>query len=154
MVDIGLRSTRIRTRDNRTVIVPNNIISTDQVVNYSYPDSHYRIQFEIGIAYGQDVEQVRRIIVDAVRQVDGVLPDRPVDALYVTMSDVAMIFRVRWWLESYVDTRYMFDRVNTALQKAFDEAGIELAIAEMDINILDKPGDNDDNQQNPHESDG
>ena len=154
VVDIGLRSTRIRTRDNRTVIVPNNIISTDQVVNYSYPDSHYRIQFEIGIAYGQDVEQVRRIIVDAVRQVDGVLPDRPVDALYVTMSDVAMIFRVRWWLESYVDTRYMFDRVNTALQKAFDEAGIELAIAEMDINILDKPGDNDDNQQNPHESDG
>ncbi len=147
VVDIGLRSTRIRTRDNRTVIVPNNTISTDQVVNYSYPDPRYRIQFEIGVSYGQDIEKVRQIIVGAVRQVEGVLSDKPVDALYVTMGESAMIFRVRWWIESYVDTRRMFDRVNTALQRAFNEAGIELAINTMDINILNKPGDRNDKSQ-------
>ena len=139
VVDIGLRSTRVRTRDNRLVIVPNNSISTSQIVNYTYPDPRYRIEIEIGVGYGQDIEKVREIIVDTVSQVQGVLPDRPVDALYVQMGPSAMIFRVRWWIDSYVDTRRMFDRVNTALQKALDEAGIEMPFDTMDINIHHTP---------------
>jgi small-conductance mechanosensitive channel len=140
VVDIGLRSTRIRTRDNRLVIVPNNTISTDQVVNYTYPDPRYRIQIEIGIAYGQDIEKVRQVLVETVKKVEGVLPDKPVDALYVNMGDSAMTFRVRWWIHSYVDTRRMFDRVNTALQGALENAGISSPFNTLDINILNMPG--------------
>ena len=51
VVDIGLRSTRIRTSDNRLVIIPNNVISTDQIVNYSFPDPRYRIQLELAVGY-------------------------------------------------------------------------------------------------------
>jgi small-conductance mechanosensitive channel len=140
VVDIGTRTTRIRTRDNRLVIVPNGTIGKSQVVNYTYPDPHYRIEMELGIGYGEDIEKVRRIIVDTVRNVEGVLRDQPVDALYVKMGDSDMIFRVRWWIESYVDTRRMFDQVNTALQEAFDEAGIEMP-GTYDVNL--KIGDED-----------
>jgi small-conductance mechanosensitive channel len=139
VVDIGLRTTRIRTLDNRLVIVPNNSISSSQIVNYTYPDPQYRIQIEIGIGYGQDIENVRKIIIDAVSHVEGVLQDKPVDALYVDMAPSAMIFRVRWWIHSYVDTRRMFDRVNTALQNALDEAGVEMPFDTLDINIHNKP---------------
>jgi small-conductance mechanosensitive channel len=125
VVEIGLRTTRIRTRDNRMVIVPNSIIGSNQVVNYTFPDPRYRIQTHVGIAYGTDIETVRRIITDAVRTVDDVLPDEPVDALYNEMGDSAMIFRVRWWIESYTDTRGVIDRVHTTLQNALDAAGIE-----------------------------
>jgi small-conductance mechanosensitive channel len=72
--------------------------------------------------------------------VDGVLPDKPVDALYVKMGDSAMTFRVRWWIHSYVDTRRIFDRVNTALQIALDNAGITCPYNTLDINILNIPG--------------
>jgi small-conductance mechanosensitive channel len=147
VVDIGLRTTRIRTRDNRLVIVPNNSIATDQVVNYTYPDPQYRIQIEIGVGYGQDIEAVRQVIIDAVSNVEGVLPDKPVDALYVEMGPSAMTFRVRWWIESFVDTRRMFDRVNTALQKALDEAGVSLPFDTMDINIVHMPGVENDEQK-------
>jgi len=142
-----LRSTRIRTRDNRMVIIPNNTISTDQIVNYTYPDPRYRIQIEIGIGYGQDVEMVRKVLVEAVRTVEGVLPDKPVDALYETMGDSAMIFRVRWWIHSYVDTRRMFDRVNTTLQSALDAAGIKCPFNTLDIHILNMPGEHADTAQ-------
>jgi small-conductance mechanosensitive channel len=125
VVDIGLRTTRIRTRDNRLVIVPNSVIGNNQVINYTYPDSRYRIQTHVGIAYGTDVETARQILVDAVRTVEGVLEDKPVDALYIEMGGSAMVFRVRWWIESYVDTRRMFDQVHTSLQTALDAAGIE-----------------------------
>jgi MscS family membrane protein len=135
VVDIGLRTTRIRTRDNRMVIVPNSSIGANQVINYTYPDPRYRIQTHVGIAYGTDIEQARRIIVDTVRQVEGVLQDKPVDALYIEMGDSAMIFRVRWWIESYVDTRRMFDRVHTVLQHALDEAGIESPFPTQSLNV-------------------
>jgi len=125
VVDIGLRTTRIRTRDNRMVIVPNSVISKNQVINYTFPDPRYRIQIHIGIGYGSNIEEVRQLIIETVRQVDGVLPDKPVDSLYIEMGESDMIFRIRWWIESYEDTRRMYDRVNTALQGAFDAHDID-----------------------------
>jgi MscS family membrane protein len=139
VVEIGLRTTRIRTRDNRMVIVPNSVIGKNQVINYTYPDPKYRIQTHVGIAYGTDIEAARRIIVDTVRQVEGVLPDRPVDALYVEMGDSAMVFRVRWWIESYGDTRRMFDKVHTVLQRALDDAGIECPFPTQTLNLQFDP---------------
>ena len=124
VIEIGLRSTRILTRDNRLIIVPNSIIGANQIINYSYPDPFYRIQLHVGVAYGTNIEHVRELIVATVKEVDGVYPERGVDALYVEMGDSAMIFRVRWWIETYADTRRMVDKVNTALQRAFDEHGI------------------------------
>ena len=126
VVDIGLRSTRIRTRDNRMVIVPNSVIGKSLIVNHSYPDTEYRIQIHVGVAYGTDIEQARQIITDAVRQVEGVLPEHPVEALFLEFGDSALIFRIRWWLETYVDTRRMFDRVNTAIYQGLRGAGIEI----------------------------
>jgi small-conductance mechanosensitive channel len=140
VVEIGLRTTRIRTRDNRMVIVPNSIIGRNQVINYTYPDPQYRIETHVRVAYGTDIKAARRVIVDAIRHVEGVLPDKPVDALYIDMGDSAMVFRVRWWIESYEDTRRMFDRVHTCLQKALDEAGIKLPYPTQSLNIRSDPG--------------
>jgi MscS family membrane protein len=139
VVEVGLRTTRIRTRDNRMVIVPNSLIGKNQVINYTYPDPRYRIQTHVGVAYGTDIETARRVLVEAVRGVEGVLPDKPVDALYHEMGDSAMIFRVRWWIESYADTRRITDRVHTALQEALDEAGIECPYPIQTVNLQVEP---------------
>lgn len=125
VIDIGLRSSRIRTRDNRMVIVPNSVIAKSLIVNHSFPDSQYRIQIELGIGYGTDLEKAKKTIIDAVESVEGVLPDRPVEALFLHFGDSAMTIRVRWWLESYIDTRRMFDRVNTAIYYALEKAKID-----------------------------
>jgi len=135
VVDIGLRSTRIRTRDNRMVVVPNSQIGKSLVVNYAYPNDQYRLQIHIGIAYGTDIEIARKVMIDAVQGVEGVLPDRPVEALFLEFGDSSLIFRVRWWLESYVDTRRMFDRVNTALYKALQQADIQLPFPQLDVHL-------------------
>jgi MscS family membrane protein len=141
VVDIGLRSSRIRTLDNRMVIIPNSIIGKSLIVNHSYPDTQYRIQIHIGVGYGSDLELARQTMIEAVRGVEGVLPDRPVEALFLEFGDSALIFRVRWWLESYVDTRRMFDQVNTALYKALNKAGIEIPFPQRDVHHKIDAGD-------------
>ena len=146
VIEIGVRTTNIRTRDNRMVIVPNSIIGKSQVVNYTYPDPRYRVQIEIGIAYGTNIEHARQIIIATVQDIEGVLKDKPVEALYIAMGDSAMIFRVRWWIESYIDTRRNFDRVNTALQNALDAAGIEMPFPTQALNVrfeTGSPGERD-----------
>lgn len=134
--DIGLRTTKIRTRDNRMVIIPNSSIGNNQIVNYTYPDPRYRVQTHVDIGYGTDVEMVRKLLVDTVSHVDGILEDKPVDALYFDMTGPAMRFRVRWWIESYMDARVILDRVHTAIQHALDEAGIDSPHFADNVNLI------------------
>jgi MscS family membrane protein len=143
VVDIGLRSTRIRTRDNRMVIVPNSVIGKSLIVNYSYPDTQYRNEIQIGLAYGTDIERARDLMINVVSKVEGVLPDKPVEALFLEFGPYAMIFRVRWWLESYYDTRRMFDKVNTALYHALNAANIEIPNPQVDVFFRNKIPDMD-----------
>ena len=133
VVDIGLRSTRIRTRDNRSVIIPNGVIGKSMIVNYSRPDTQYRIQIELGIDYGTDIEFARKTIIEAVREVEGVLPDKKVEALFLRFGASSMIFRVRWWLDSFFDTRRMFDRVNSAIYTALSEVNIPISPPQYEI---------------------
>jgi MscS family membrane protein len=135
VVNIGLRSTRIRTLDNRLVIVPNSSISNNQVVNYTYPDPRYRIQTEIGVAYGTDLRLVREVITEALKGVEGVIPDMPVDILFLEFGPSEMNLRVRWWIESYIDARRSTDRVNETIYKALEQAGIDSPYPVMTVEI-------------------
>lgn len=141
VVEIGTRTTRILTRDNRMVIVPNSKISKSQVVNYSYPDPRYRLQTEIGVEYGVDLDHVREVIIAAVREVEGVLPDMPVQALLHEMGETALRFRVRWWINSYIDLRAMTDKVHSAIYNAINQAGIEMPFPTFDVNLALKEDD-------------
>ena len=136
VTEIGLRTTHIRTRDNRMVIVPNTIIGNSQVINYSYPDPRYRIETHVYIGFNEDVEMIRQLLIDALRQVEGVLLDKPIDALFIDMTEGPIKFRLRWWIESYADTRRMFDRVHTAIKRALDEAGIDSPMTSDNINLM------------------
>lgn len=135
VVDIGTRTTRIRTRDNRLVIVPNSAIAKDQVINYSFPDPRYRVQIEVGIDPRSDLKAARQVAIDSVRKVEGVLLEKPIDALFVDFGDSTIIFRIRWWIDSYVDTRRMFDKVNEALLEGFNQAGIKMPNMTYDVNL-------------------
>jgi small-conductance mechanosensitive channel len=133
VINIGLRSSVLRTRHSVEIIMPNSTISRNQVINYSYPDNRYRMQTHVGIAFGNDVERARQVIIDAVRQAQGVLEDKPVEALYVEVGDSDMIFRVRWWIDFRRDWERSYDRVHTALHKALKEAGIESPYPRQDL---------------------
>jgi len=135
VVNIGLRSSVLLTRHNVEIVVPNSKIGKNQVINYSYPDPHYRMQTHVGIAFGTDVERARRVMIEAVRQAEFVLPDEPVDALYVEIGDGAMIFRVRWWIDFRGDWERAYDRIHTALHNALAEAGIDSPYPSQSLNL-------------------
>ena len=125
--DIGLRSTRIRTRDNRMVVVPNSVIGKSLVVNHSDPSTVYRVQTHVGIVDGTDVDDARLVMIEAVRAQEWVMKDERIEALFIEYGESALIFRVRCWIENYVETRRIMDKLNPCLYKALNEAGIKTA---------------------------
>ncbi len=135
VVEVGTRTTRIRTRDNRLVIMPNSSISKSQVVNYSFPDPSLRSEIEIGIAYGADPDDLERVLVETISKIEGVLAEQPIRVLLFELNDAAMKFHVRWWNESYLDTNLVYDRVNRAILTALDRADIPLALKTYDVNL-------------------
>lgn len=124
VMEIGLRTTRVRTRDNRLVIIPNSVIVGNEVINYTYPDPTYRIETLVDVDYATDIALAKMVLETAVRSVPDVLADRPVDILYSEMGDSAIILRVRWWIQTYADTRRVTDKVHVAIHKALEEAQI------------------------------
>ena len=135
VVEIGTRTTRIRTRDNNLVIIPNSEMADGQILNYTFPDPNYRLQSDIGIGYGQDLDRIRQVLGDAVRSVDEVLKDQPIQVLFIEFAPATMTIRVRWWIDTYSDKRMMQDKVNTALQDAIEESGIVSPNPIMDLNV-------------------
>jgi small-conductance mechanosensitive channel len=126
VVEIGMRSTKVITRDNRLVIIPNSSVVDNYVVNYSEPDPTYRLQTDIGIGSGENIADVVRILQDTVSQVEGVLADKNVDILFTGFGDSSNTFRVRWWVASYADKRRVTHNVCTAIQEAADKEGISM----------------------------
>ena len=82
MQAIGTRTTRIATGVKREVMIPNSQIGDSQVVDYSYPDPSYHVLTDVDVAYTTNTDQVHKVITDAVRSVDGVLPDKPVNVFF------------------------------------------------------------------------
>jgi MscS family membrane protein len=135
VVRIGLRTSALRTRHNVEIVVPNSTIGNNQVINYSYPDSRYRLQTYVDIAFGTDVERARQVMIDAVRQADFVLPGEPVEALYAEIGKSGMVFRVRWWIDFYRDWERAYDCVHTALRNALKEATIESPYPSQSLHV-------------------
>jgi len=135
VLEIGTRTTRILTVDKHEAIIPNAQIVQSQVINYTYPDPRYRVQTDIGVAYGSNAHKVQRVIVDAVRGVEGVLPDKNVDVHYLEFGDSARKVRVQWWIGDYHDEKRILDKVNIAIETACEKAGIELPFNTYDLNV-------------------
>jgi small-conductance mechanosensitive channel len=119
--------------------VPNSTIGNSQIVNYSYPDPTYRVEIELGVNYESDINTVRQAIAAAVPNVDGVIPDRQVDVLFMRFGASSLVFRVRWWISSYIDTFCMFDQANQAMYEALSAAGINIPFTIYDVNLQIDP---------------
>ncbi len=136
VIDIGIRTTRILTRDNRMVSIPNSVIGKGLVVNYSDPNTIYRVETNVGVAYGTELEFARQVMIKAVEAEAWVMKDKNVEALMLEFGDSALIFRVRCWIENYVETRRIIDKLNSALYKALNKESIGIPFPQRDLHFI------------------
>jgi len=122
ILDIGLRSTKLRTYDNEVIYIPNGYLANAKIKNYTQPDSSMRVNVEFGVEYGSDTEKVRQVVLEAVKGVDMVLGEPEPVVQFLKMSDFSLDFVARAWVERYSDaystSLKMTDDIYNALNKA------------------------------------
>jgi small conductance mechanosensitive channel len=126
VTEIQTRATFIRTYDGRRVVIPNADLFTDKVLVNTAFDVR-RSQYDIGIGYGDDIEEARRLVMEAMRGVEGVVANPAPDVLVVELADSTVNLRARWWSESSrADVLAVQDRVLAAIKNRLSDAGVDL----------------------------
>jgi MscS family membrane protein len=140
VVDIGMRSTKILTVNNREVVVPNSEIGKNLVVNYSYPDPSYYNTIDVFVAYDNDPDQVAEVIEEAIRSVEGVQSERDVDVWFNEFAPAYINYQASWWVATYTDRYRVQNKVGRAIIRALKDAGVVLPYQKGSLNLqMDTP---------------
>ncbi len=140
VTDIGMRSTRLVTRDNVEVTVPNAVIGNAKIVNESSgPSLRMRVRVNVSVAYGSDVDQVRELLLGCVEGMANVIDVTKASVRFKLMGDSGLHFQVRVWVNHPVHRGRVVDGLNTRIYKALQEAGIEIPFPQQDIHIKEWP---------------
>lgn len=120
--DIGLRSTKIVTFDNRMLHVPNGYLANSRVQNYLQPDPKERVSIDFGVEYGTDPEKVRKVVFGVIDKMKDILDDPKSSVDFLEMADFALKFRVYFWVPdwniAYNKKIEATDKIYQALNKA------------------------------------
>ncbi len=132
---IGFRTTRVRTLDNDTVIVPNTKLTVEPVVNRTINDP-VGITFELGIAYDDDLGQAMRIVRTVAREHPDLSADRDPQVRVVELRGDDVVLRARGWLPR--ERRDRRETIRSAFVRRSKErlqtAGIEVGtITDVDL---------------------
>lgn len=142
--DIQTRATTIRTYDGRRVVIPNAELFTNSVtVNTAFEKR--RLEYDVGIGYGDDIDRAKELIIEAIASVEGVLHDPPPEALVMELSESTVDIRARWWISpprraEALDSRNM---VLLAIKKKLTANGIDLPFPTQQILFHDQTEETD-----------
>ncbi|MEG3896355.1 MULTISPECIES: mechanosensitive ion channel family protein [unclassified Microcoleus] len=142
--EIQTRATTIRTYDGRRVVIPNSELFTNSVmVNTSWENR--RVQYDVGIGYGDDIDRVKQLIMEAIANLEGILKEPAPDVLVMELAGSSVNIRVRWWIDpprraEALDTR---DKVLTAIKNKLTANGIDLPFPTQQILFHDQTEETD-----------
>ena len=106
ILDVGLRSTKLRTWSNELLIIPNGQLANTTIQNYKKPDLSVRGEVEFGVEYGANTTSVKKIVKEAIQTIKTIVPNstkKPIQVLFLKMGDSALEFKARFWVTDYSD---------------------------------------------------
>lgn len=126
VLDIGLRSTKIKAPDNTLLIIPNSTLCNSNLVNLAFPEPRVKGRIDIGISYRSDVESVKQILVAIALEENDVLREPAPEAYFVSFGDSELKMSLFFWVGNYANLFAVTDRINTLILKRFRENRIEI----------------------------
>ena len=133
VVSIDIFYTRLITFDNKSVVIPNGNISNTSLVNVTEHDMR-RVDIPFSVAYDSDMEKVKRVTIETIKDVDGYLPDEQILFYIDEFADSGINMYVKFYatIEKFFDAKW---DAMWKLKKAFDENDIEIPFNQMDVHM-------------------
>ena len=140
VTDIGLRSTRILTRDDVEITVPNGVIGNGKIINEAGgPTPHHRIRIAVGVAYGSDIDEVINVLDGVAADHQEVLKNPAPRVRFRSFGDSSLDLELLAWIARPVDRGRVTHELNCAVYKALDKHGIQIPFPQRDLHVISMP---------------
>jgi small-conductance mechanosensitive channel len=137
---IGIRSTRILTRDDVEITIPNSIMGNVKITNEAGgPHESYRIRIQVGVAYGSDIDKVQAVLLDVADKHAEVCKTPAPRVRFRAFGDSSLDHELLCWVEKPVLRGRVAHLLHTEIYKRFIREGIEIPFPQRDVYIKSAP---------------
>jgi len=137
---LSSRYVSVITRDNKEHLIPNELLITEKVENWSYSDKNVRLRIPFGVSYNSDMHEVRRLVLEAVGDLPRILKKPKPVCLMTGFGDSSVDFELRVWIDTPAyGVRNMMSVVYFAIWDAFKANNIEIPYPQRDVYIKEQP---------------
>jgi small-conductance mechanosensitive channel len=137
VVQMNTRATVLRTNDNINIIIPNADLIASKVVNWTYGDDKIRFKVPFSVAYGTDIEKVKKVVREAMLDIPVILP-HPEPQIWLTEhGESSLAFLAAIWVEGQNARQpaRTSDTVLTAIYRTLHEHNIEIPFPQLDLRL-------------------
>ena len=134
VISTSLFSTKLKTPDNKIVVIPNSSVAGGNIINYSTEEKR-RVDLVFGVAYGSDIDKVKSTIASVLDEQELVLHDDGYTVRLKEQSSSSLNFVCRCWVKNADYWTVYFD-LTERMTKKFGEVGIEIPYNKLDVNIM------------------
>jgi len=144
VTDIGLRSTRILTRDDVEITVPNGIIGNGKIINEAGgPPAQHRIRVGVGVAYGSDIDHVIEVLAGVAADHAEILQHPEPRVRFRLFGESSLDFELLGWIARPIDRGRVTHELNCAVYKALNSNKIEIPFPQRDLHVRSMPSKED-----------
>jgi len=133
---VGMRSTKLYSIfDHELIVLPNNNIANQKIVNLVQPDTKMRVGIDVGVAYGSDLEKVRKILNEVVQNHDDIVNNEEYPSIvrFKEFGESSLNFMVRFWVDDYMKQWEVASEVRDRINRRFKEEGITIPFPQRTV---------------------
>ena len=138
VLDIGLRSTKIKTFNNEVIIVPNGQLASSKIQNYVPPDPSVRVVIPFSVTYGSDIQKAKKVVLNEIKKIDGFIDSPEPLVMFLEMGASSLNFKAYFYVDSYTKRFAAQDKANTLIYNALNKNKINIPFPQMDVHLKKK----------------
>lgn len=135
VMEVGIRSTRIKTRDDIMVTIPNSILATSTIINESAPVPRFRIRVPVGVAYGSDLDNVEKIILSVVSANPNVAKNPDPRVRLRAFGTSSVDFELLVWVNDPREKGLETHNLLKDIYKKFADEDISIPFPQLDVHL-------------------
>ena len=136
VLDIRLRTTRAVTVDNKVLVIPNHLYLTNILYNWTENGTETRESVEVGVAYGSDLDLVKKLLLEIAIAQPNVLKSPAPIVLFTDFAASSLNFKVAFTLNNSFEVRFTQSKIRFEIDKAFRAHGISIPFPQRDVHLI------------------
>lgn len=135
VMEINIRSTMVRTVNNISIIVPNSEFVSKDVINYSHGDPTYRLDVDVGVSYGSNLDDVLKALKEVADKNPDIMQNPEPDVHLLGFGESSWNMQLRGWIADVKDYPKIRNEINQAIIRTFKKYSIEIPFPQRDIHF-------------------